>query len=262
MPELIEVELYAQAIRPVVGQRLVGIDLLDLDYLRPAGADPEALEPLVGRALDRVVRRGKLLVLVFGGVDGAASIGLRFGMTGRLLVDGAGPIDQLVYSSDRDEAEWDRVAMRFESTRVVIRDPRRLGSIDLDPDPERLGPDAATITTPQLRKALLGRTAPLKATLLNQVVIAGLGNLLVDETLWRAGLDPGRLSGELDDAELRSLARAIRTTVTILTGRGGSHTGDTFEARTPGALCPRDGQPLRRDRIGGRTTYWCPGHQR
>ena len=262
MPELIEVEMYAGAIRPLIGRRLVEIELLDLDYLRLAGMGRDALDPLIDSTLVAVHRHGKLLIAEFEGSAGVVPLGLRFGMTGRLLVDGVGPIEQLVYSSDRDEAGWDRVALCFDSARLVMRDPRRLGCLDLDPRLDALGPDAAAITTPALRQALLGRTAPLKAALLNQAVIAGLGNLLVDETLWRAGLDPSRPAGELDDEELRLLARSIRTTVTTLTRRGGSHTGDTFESRTPGALCPQDGQPLRRERIGGRTTYWCPAHQR
>ena len=262
MPELIEVELYADALRPLSGQRLVGVDLLDPDFLRPPGAGRDALDALAGSTLAQVDRRGKLLLAEFDRSDGRSRIGLRFGMTGRLLVDGTGPIDQLVYSSERDEAAWDRVALEFAESRAVIRDPRRLGSVDLDPRPGELGPDAAAISTPDLRRALTGRTAPLKAALLNQRIVAGLGNLLVDEALWRGGLAPTRPAGGLSDGELRRLARSIRSTVRILTARGGSHTGDTFELRTRGALCPHDGEPLRRERIGGRTTYWCPGHQR
>lgn len=261
MPELIEVEMYADALRPLIGQRLVEVDLRDPDYIRPRGVGRHALDSLADAELVGVARHGKLLLADFERSDRRIRVGLRFGMTGRLLVDGAGPIEQLVYSSERDEAGWDRVALQFAESRAVVRDPRRLGSIDLDPRPDELGPDAAGITTAQLRAALAGRTAPLKATLLNQKIVAGLGNLLVDETLWRAGLSPTRVAGGLTDDELRRLARSIRSTVRILAGRGGSHTGDTFELRTPGALCPRDGTPLRRERVGGRTTYWCPRHQ-
>ncbi len=97
---------------------------------------------------------------------------------------------------------------------------------------------------------------------MDQAGIAGLGNLLVDEILWRAGLDPNRSAATLDRAEQARLARAIGTTLRVLGRRGGSHTGDLMPARQPGAFCPRDGAPLRRATIGGRTTYWCPTHQR
>jgi formamidopyrimidine-DNA glycosylase len=106
-----------------------------------------------------------------------------------------------------------------------------------------------------------GTAAPLKARLMDQERLAGVGNLLADEILWRAGLAPGRRT-PLDDEEVRVLHRALRTTLRQLARRGGSHTGDLMEDRTVGRRCPRDGTELRRDVVGGRTTYWCPAHQR
>ncbi len=261
MPELIEVEMYADAIRPLEGSTLQRIDLLDGAYLRPPGAPPAVLDELIGSRLVAVRRHGKLMMLDFDGEAGEGVLGLRFGMTGRLLVGERGPIDALVYSTARDEADWDRVRLHLDGTVVSVRDPRRLGSVELDPDTSALGPDAARITVAELRRAMTGRTAPLKAALLNQQVIAGLGNLLVDEILWRVGLAPARSVGSLDAETSRRLARGIRSTILTLGRRGGSHTGDSFEVRTEGALCPIDGGPVRRDRIGGRTTYWCPAHQ-
>ena len=127
-----------------------------------------------------------------------------------------------------------------------------------------LGPDALTITLAQLRVALATRGSgpPLKARLLDQSRVAGIGNLLADEILWRAGLAPGRPCGSLTDPELRRLQRHLRTTLRDLEARGGSHTGDLMAERRVGGRCPRDGAELVRGTFGGRTTWWCPVHQR
>jgi formamidopyrimidine-DNA glycosylase len=97
---------------------------------------------------------------------------------------------------------------------------------------------------------------------MDQARLAGLGNLLVDEILWRAGLDPARPAGGLDDDELTALHRSIGEVLADLMDRGGSHTGDLRRAVTLDGLCPRDGAPLERRTVGGRTTHSCPGHQR
>ena len=141
-------------------------------------------------------------------------------------------------------------------------DARRLGGVELFPDESTLGPDAMTLTRRQLRHALSGVRAPLKAALLDQRRVAGIGNLLADEILWRAGFDPARPAGDLGNDEVAALHRSVRTVLTQLARRGGSHTGDLQIARQRGAVCPRDGTLLERRTIGGRTTYSCPTHQR
>jgi formamidopyrimidine-DNA glycosylase len=105
-----------------------------------------------------------------------------------------------------------------------------------------------------------GPVAPLKARLMDQERLAGVGNLLADEILWRAGFDPQRRT-PLDDGELRTLHKALRSTLRLLDRRGGSHMGDLMEERQPGGHCPRDGADLLHAQVGGRTTYWCPRHQ-
>ena len=97
--------------------------------------------------------------------------------------------------------------------------------------------------------------------MLDQARLAGLGNLLVDEVLWRADLSPHRPAGLLDIDEVRRLRRVVRRVLDQMDRRGGSHTGDLFDARRPGGVCPRDGTGLRRATVGGRTTWWCPAHQ-
>ena len=135
---------------------------------------------------------------------------------------------------------------------MYLRDPRRLGAVELDPDEERLGVDAFDVRLRALRGFTTTSRAPIKAMLMDQSRIAGLGNLLVDEILFRAGIDPARPANTLDDDEVRRLARAVSTTLRVLQRRGGSHTGDHMVAREPGGRCPRDGAELQRRTVGGR----------
>lgn len=260
MPELIEVEYYRRLADRVVAKPVASVEAPDAWFLKK-GLTSAVIESVFdGATITSTGRTGKLLRLVLDG--DRPDVGLRFGMTGRLALDGDGPIQKLEYASGRDDPAWNRFGLRFvDGTHLRLSDPRRLGGVELDPDPGALGPDAWTITPGQLRRALADSAAPLKARLLDQAKIAGLGNLLVDETLWRAGLDPARAAGELGDGELRRLQRRIRATVSLLFDRGGSHTGDLQAERHRGGHCPRDGAELLRRTVGGRTTYSCPAHQ-
>ncbi len=256
---MIEVELYRQVAERTVGHAITAVHAADTWYLK-GGATAEALaSSLSGLAVVAARRIGKLLLLDTEG----PTLGLRFGMTGRLVVAGEAPIERLEYSSGRNDPSWVRFALDLDSLgQVQMVDPRRLGGVEIDPDESRLGIDAGAVGLAQVR-ALLGRSrAPLKAWLLDQSHLAGIGNLLADEILWRAGLDPARAARSLTPAEARRLHRHLRATVEELTARGGSHTGDLQVARTRGATCPRDGAPLERRTIGTRTTYSCPRHQR
>lgn len=256
MPELIEIETYRRQADQVVGRTIRAVPALDPLGLRDRDPD-EIRAELVGVSIEGTRRIGKLLLL---DTDGP-TIGLRFGMTGRLIVDDLAEIDRLEYGAKRDDRAWDRTVVDFDRGSLRVNDPRRLGGLELDPDCSTLGPDAASVTADQLAGALAGSRAALKSRLLDQRRLAGLGNLLVDETLWRAGLDPARPSGELPASAVARLAESIVATVAELSRRGGSHTGDLQPARAPGASCPRDGAPLQRRTVGGRTTYSCPVHQ-
>lgn len=258
MPELIEVEIYRRQADAVVGRTISAAPLLDPFGLRHP--DPDAVRSLLtGVTITGTDRIGKLLLIH---TDGPV-LGLRFGMTGRLLVDGGASIDALQYGSRIDNRAWDRFVFEFASGGDLrIHDPRRLGGLEIDPDVSSFGPDAASIDAVQLRHALAGSRTALKARLLDQARVAGLGNLLADETLWRVGLDPARPAGGLKPKQIRDLADAIVTTIAELTARGGSHLGDLMPARVVGGTCPRDGRALVRRTIGGRTSYSCPRHQR
>lgn len=260
VPELLEVEAYRRLAEEAVGSRVEEVEAPDPWYLK-GGLTPGVLSAaLGGTTLARARRRGKLLLL---DTAGGPTLGLRFGMTGRLLLDGRDAVGALLYSSPRPEVRWERFALTLHGGgRLVVSDPRRLGGVVLDPEEERLGPDAAAVGPAELRRALAGSGAALKARLLDQARLAGIGNLLADEILWRAGLSPLRPAGSLDQAETRRLHRHLRATTAELARRGGSHTGDLMPARRAGAVCPRDGAPLARSTVGGRTTWWCPRHQR
>ena len=270
MPEMLEIEIYRRAAEQAVGRRVARVDAPDDWYLK-GGLTRAALRRAVeGRTLTAVRRRGKLLLLDTGDLqtddrdtgDQGPTIGLRFGMTGRLLVDGTPGIGYLEYSSLRENPEWDRVAFVFDGGgELRIRDPRRLGGVLLDPDEDSLGPDALDLSPSALRDLLAASRAPVKARLMDQTVVAGIGNLLVDEALWRAGIDPARPARSLTPNEVRRLHRHLRATLVELGERGGSHTGDLQDERRRDGVCSKDGTPLLRRTVGGRTTYSCPLHQ-
>lgn len=273
MPELIEVEIYRQTATQVLGRSIAEVEVIDPFALRhdPAGRTrADVMAAIVGTTVVAARRHGKLLMLeLANGSSGrgpaAADVvlGLRFGMTGRLLVDGRAGIDGLLYTSDRDDPAWDRFRVRFEGGGTLsVRDPRRLGTVELDPDLGPLGIDATELSLTDLRRVLGGSGSAVKARLLDQHAICGIGNLLADEILWRAGIAPNARSSSISAQRAGRLHNAVMETLHELTERGGSHLGDVMEARNPGGRCPRDGAAMRVATIGGRTTWWCPKHQR
>jgi formamidopyrimidine-DNA glycosylase len=268
MPELIEVEAYRGLAEKALGRRIAAVVAPDPWWLKGGLSADVLADALVGLRFVAARRIGKRLMLDTdnGGRVGDDAVGpvlgLKFGMTGRLLVDGSAGVEHLEYSSNREVEAWDRLLVAFaDGGDLRVRDPRRLGGAELDPEEGRLGPDAVGLTLGGLRAVLGTSRIALKARLMDQSKIAGLGNLLVDEALFQAGLDPARPASGLDEPELRRLHRALRKTLTNLTKRGGSHTGGLQPARRRDGLCPLDGAPLLRRTIGGRTTFSCPVHQ-
>ena len=139
---------------------------------------------------------------------------------------------------------------------MTLRDKRRLGRVRLEPAIERLGPDAAEICRARTSaRASAAARMPVKARIMDQAVLAGVGNLLADEALWRARIDPRRPA---DDARPRTsstacAARSARRPAPRSRG-GGVHTGKVIPARRRDGVCPRCGAPMARATIGGRTT--------
>lgn len=259
MPEGLEAEIWRRACEPLVGRTIVGAFVDDRVV-----ADGFVAE-VTGATIEGARRIGKVLLI---DTDGP-TIGLHFGMTGRLMVDGVGPIERLAYASGRDDPAWDRLVLcatpdGFAGAPALrFNDPRRLGRISLDPDLGLLGLNICEVTPRRLTAALGTRRGVLKTILLDQHVVAGLGNLCVDEVLWWAALDPRRLVDSLSSDEIERLSSAIRRRLPIMLARGGSTTGvlnPSVRATCP--PCDRDGTLLERITIGGRTAVWCPLHQR
>ena len=261
MPELIEVEYYRRALDPIIGQELRSVMVEPESFIRPLGAPPAAFASLHGTWLSHTRRHGKLLVLEMSDAAGhVGEIGMRFGMTGRLLVEGQSPIERLEYSSARDDPAWDRAVLHFDSV-VSMRDQRRLGSIEMDPDTARLGPNAESISASEWGAICKGRRKSIKAVLLDQRLAAGLGNLLCDEVLWRSHIAPDRAARNLDVAAVERIALTVPVVVAELTARGGSHRGDSFALRHDGSQCSICGHHMRHDTIATRSTWWCGNHQ-
>jgi formamidopyrimidine-DNA glycosylase len=265
---MLEAEMARRVIEDrALARRIVGVEAPDAWYLKRGLTASAMADALPGRRFTTARRIGKQLLLDTGGVarrrTAGPVLGLHLGMSGRVVIDGESAGDPLLYASNAENPAWLRFGIRFsDGGSLWMRDPRRLGAVELDPDEARLGPDAATLDRRELDRALGKSRAPLKAVLMDQSRVAGLGNLLTDEVLWRAGLDPARPAADLDDAERAALLRSIRQTVRVLGRRGGSHTGDLQVSRARGGRCPRDGAELLRRTVGGRTTYSCPVHQR
>jgi formamidopyrimidine-DNA glycosylase len=262
MPEGLEAEIYRRTAATCIGRT---IDRVDVDESQP---EARALQwSLPGASITDVRRHGKLVIvdLTSCADGGPLNLGLHFGMTGRLVVDGASAIERLEYSSHRDDPAWDRLRIEFVGGGVLrVNDPRRWAKFTMMPDSSHLGPDVLSVTRDDFTVALHGRTRALKALLLDQSLIAGFGNMCVDEVLWHAALDPHRPGGLVTRREIGRLWKATVTELPAMLQRGGSHTGTIDpQLRAVGGRCPkpRCRGVLRRSVVGGRTTIWCPTHQ-
>lgn len=260
MPEILEIESYRQLAERVVGAT-IHEGFADRYAAKKLGSPSTWSTAVPGLTITGTSRRGKLMLLETTG----ATLGWRFGMTGVLLLDSDAGIEGLFYGPHTFKPEWVRGGLVFDDgRRLVLHDPRRLGRVELNPDLSELGPDALSLTKTQFDAVMTvardGRA--IKARLLDQSVVAGIGNLLGDELLFRSGIDPRRATGSLSADERQRLWQVWKRTLTTMTKRGGSHTGNHMVGRRPGGFCPRDGAEMRSATVGGRTTYWCSQHQK
>jgi formamidopyrimidine-DNA glycosylase len=245
MPELPEAERARQQIERVLGREIAAVDDTDIYVCRPH-APGEIAAALQGRRLTAVHRRGKFLWAESD--DDGPELGLHLGMAGRIVVDEA-----------EEPRLWGRFVLEFaDGGRMALRDKRRLGRAVLEPDFSHVGPDAGEVSRKAFHDRIGRGGAPLKAKLLDQGAIAGVGNLLADEALWRARLSPRLPAGELSEAQLDTLRKELRAAIRAAIRLGGVHTGDLIPHRERGGRCPRCTSTLDRATIGGRTTYWCP----
>ncbi|XVU28127.1 DNA-formamidopyrimidine glycosylase family protein [Actinoplanes sp. CA-054009] len=265
MPELPEVESARAVIeRSGLGRKIIDIDDSDSYVCRPH-APGQIKDALIGREFVRAHRRGKSMWCDTG--DDGPELGIHLGMSGKIVIadpDG-GEIDGGDYWEGRrlpGDYRWSRFALFFaDGGRLMLVDPRRLGRVRLDPPVEALGPDAATVTPAQFRAALAFGTAPVKARLLDQDAIAGIGNLLADQILWSARLNPARRVDRLTPDDIDRLLRATRQAVRAAIRDGGVHTLKLIPFRLAGGHCPRDGAPMAMSKVGGRTSWWCSVEQ-
>src|SRR3954463_12360627 len=244
MPELPEAERARQRLESVLGRRIAAVDNTDTYVCRPHQPG-EIASALVGHRFARTHRRGKFLWL---DTEDGPTLGLHLGMAGSIALE-----------APHERPLWDRFTVEFDDgSRFALRDRRRLGRAVLNPDFGHVGPDAAPVSRAEFRHRFGRSGAPLKARLLDQGVISGVGNLLADEVLWRARMNPRRPANDLSTAELDGLRRAIRAAMRDAIRLGGAHTGHLIAHRVRGGRCPRDKTELARATIGGRTTFWCP----
>jgi formamidopyrimidine-DNA glycosylase len=262
MPELPEAERARALIEErALGREIAAVDDTDAYVCRPHAAG-EIAAALEGRVLSAACRRGKSLWVETDDGTGP-DLGLHLGMAGRIVVRGGG-VERSAGDPKPTAAGrgWDRFTLRFaDGGALILRDKRRLGRVVLEPDLAHLGPDAGEVGRAAFRARVGRGEAPLKARLMDQSVIAGVGNLLADETLWQASLSPVRPAGSLSDAELDALRRALRAALRRAHRLGGVHTGVVIGERRADGACPRCGGPLRRAKVGGRTTWWCAACQ-
>lgn len=261
MPELPEVERARQVIEDhALGRVIADVDDGDTWVCRPH-APGEIAEALVGRTIERACRRGKTMWCELS--DAGPVLGLHLGMSGRIVVDeGVSGGDPQPRSMGPSDSVWTRFRIRFEDGgSLELFDKRRLGRVVLDPDLSRLGEDAMDISREAFRDVVGRSSAPVKARLLDQHAIAGVGNLLADQTLWLARISPHRHADDLSVEELDHLRRQLRTATRAAIRHGGVHTGSLIEHRRRGGVCPRCGVALHVGKVGGRTTWWCPAEQ-
>nr|WP_237448171.1 DNA-formamidopyrimidine glycosylase family protein [Nocardioides flavescens] len=253
--------------RSALHRTIEDVDDADTYVCRPH-APGQLKDALVGHQLTAAHRRGKSIWVETGG-DGPV-LGIHLGMAGRIHVVGTDGLEEVgpdygraaPRSTTPGKPEWDRFTIVFRGGGALrLFDKRRLGRVRLDPDVDALGPDAGEVREGELHELLSRSSAPVKARLLDQHAVAGIGNLLADEVLWQAEISPRRPADELDEDETVRLHRALRSAVRSAIRKGGVHTGEIVPHRGAGRHCPRCGAPMSRSTVGGRTTWWCSQEQ-
>lgn len=258
MPELPDVEGHARFWREhATGHTVRRVRVNDRDVVR--NSTPQGLgRALAGRRWTAPARWGKWLLAP---TEDGPTLLLHFGMSGLLTAS----------ATDEGGHSHDRVVIELSEGWVAYRSQRKLGGLWLvrsDREREevtgRLGPDAAEIDRNELGARLDGRRGGVKAALMNQEVMAGVGNELSDEVLWRARVHPRQRVSELDAEALDRLADALAAAVreSIPTGRIPDDDGWLNAVRgQETAACPRCGAAIDQGTVAGRTAYWCSKEQ-
>ncbi len=266
MPEFVEVEAYANTVRPLIGGSISGIELRDERLLRRAeeGYDAEASHVygvMGGAEITDVSRIGKLLLIH---LSGEHTVGLTFGLRGWLMLDGEIARADGARRTRSATPDHVRLSIEVDETReLILEDLLRLATLEIDPDTSNFGPDILDLDKQQFRDLLDGSRATIKGLLMNQRHIAGIGNLIADEILFQGKVDPRRTAGDIIGDDLDTLWQGLRTTRDRVLEKNGSHQGVLIQsgAREKGEHCPRCDVEMQRVKVAGRTSYFCPAHQ-
>ncbi|MGV6850526.1 MAG: bifunctional DNA-formamidopyrimidine glycosylase/DNA-(apurinic or apyrimidinic site) lyase [Marinibacterium sp.] len=283
MPELPEVETVRRGLAPAMEGVCIAraeVNRPDLRWPLPAGL----ADRLAGRRVDRLRRRSKYIL---ADLSGGETLLIHLGMSGRMVVSGD-PLGRFVHDHPAPE-KHDHVILHMETgARVTFNDPRRFGMIDLLATAgaedhrllARIGPEPLGNQFDEscLIAAFDGRNTPVKAALLDQKTVAGLGNIYVCEALFRAGLSPKRKAGRIAKARVAALVPAIRQVLQEAIDAGGSSLRDFRQAdgelgyfQHSFDVYGREDAPCRRPGCGGRiarivqsgrSTFYCPRCQR
>jgi formamidopyrimidine-DNA glycosylase len=268
MPELPEVELARTVLRDALQREIASIDDND-DWVCRPHPPGQIAAALVGGELTAAHRQGKTMwceTVVHG--EPGPELGIHLGMGGQIIVatgEGTrvGPTGPEHRNPGPRKPEWDRFTMHFaDGGSLRLFDKRRLGRVRLDPDHDALGPDAETISRDDFRTRVRRGHSAVKARLLDQTVLAGVGNLLADETLWQASISPAKPADELRPKDLDRLYDCLLSSLKAAIAHGGVHTGEVIPFRNADAACPRCGSNMLHGTVGGRSTWWCAKEQR
>lgn len=275
MPELPEVETVLRGLRKTaLGRRITQVEI---DHVGVIVGDPaEFAERLEGRSIAALRRKGKVLVAELAGQSGGVPLYLvmRLGMTGRVTVLPCGaPLEPHTH-----------VRMRFETEEKELRfrDARRFGSLrcytreQVEKLLASLGPDARQVSEQTFLRSLRGRRGAIKSWLMNQQVLAGLGNIYADEALFEARIhplsQPERIAPDAARRLFRAIQQVLKNAVNLqgtsfrdyidIEGRPGNYRQKLRAYQKTGEPCPRCRRPIRRLIIAGRSSHFCPGCQR
>jgi formamidopyrimidine-DNA glycosylase len=262
VPELPEVETVVRSLRPtLVGRRIVNAEFGTARVLRTMPSD--APQKIAGQRVKSIERMGKFIAI---GLERGFLV-VHLGMTGRLLVNG-----------DRDK--WTHAVFTLDRGVLTYSDPRQFGRIEYGEElPTRLsalGPEPLEVSLEEFASRLKPRKSPIKAVLLNQAVVRGVGNIYADEALFRAGIHPKRIAASLRRDRMQRLYDAMREVLAeAIAGRGSSVSNYVDAAGRQGSFqqehrvyqrtgepCVNCGTTVQRIVVGQRSTHYCPRCQK
>jgi formamidopyrimidine-DNA glycosylase len=261
MPELPEVETVVRSVAAhLAGRRIVSTRFTSR-FVTP-GSRTKLAQRLAGRRIESVKRRGKFIIIALD----RGTLTVHLGMTGKLLLEG-------------EAGEHTHGVFTLDDGLLLYHDPRQFGRIEFSegapPRVARLGPEPLEISFEEFRTRLR-RKARVKALLLNQTFLAGLGNIYADESLFAAGIHPLTLASKLTDVRAKKLYQSIRGILTHAIQLGGSSISDYVNGRgergwfqaehrvygREGQPCANCGRPIRKILVAQRGTHFCPNCQK